>query len=105
MPHPTSQANLIEEPLMDMISTINLVGGSKRRRVDTATFPHVCYNRVMFKTYTAGEDKKVPLGILTPLLLLVLEMWNQSLLLKDSDSKRCNTCSKDEKESDFWFTV
>ncbi|GJS50253.1 hypothetical protein Tco_0600374 [Tanacetum coccineum] len=46
-----------------MISEINLIGGSEGWWVDCGATIHVCYDRSLFKTYTAAfEDKKVLLG-------------------------------------------
>ncbi|GJU33146.1 retrovirus-related pol polyprotein from transposon TNT 1-94 [Tanacetum coccineum] len=63
-PNTTPSANLIEElPLIAMISEINLIGGSEGWWVDYGATIHVCYDRSLFKTYTAAsEDKKVLLG-------------------------------------------
>nr|XP_004506705.1 uncharacterized protein LOC101514820 [Cicer arietinum] len=57
-----NQANLTEEQLVAMITEINLVGGSDGWWIETGASHHVCYDRAMFKTYTAVEDKKVLLG-------------------------------------------
>ncbi|XP_073225602.1 uncharacterized protein [Cicer arietinum] len=54
-----NQANLTEEQFVAMITEINLVGGSDGWWIDTGVSRHVCYDRVMFKTYTAAEDKKM----------------------------------------------
>jgi len=39
-----------------------MVGGSDGWWIDTGASRHVCYDRVMFKTYTAADDQKVLLG-------------------------------------------
>ncbi|XP_073225603.1 uncharacterized protein [Cicer arietinum] len=54
-----NQANLTEEQFVAMITEINLVGGSDGWWIDIGVSRHVCYDRVMFKTYTAAEDKKM----------------------------------------------
>ncbi|XP_073223462.1 uncharacterized protein [Cicer arietinum] len=59
---PTQYANLTEDKFIDMITEINLVDGSDGWWVDIDASQHVCYDRAMFKTYTAAEDKKVLLG-------------------------------------------
>jgi hypothetical protein len=53
-----------------------LVGGSDGWWIDTGASHHVCYERAMFRTYTAAEDQKVLLEIPTPLKLLESEMWS-----------------------------
>ncbi|XP_021759470.1 uncharacterized protein LOC110724355 [Chenopodium quinoa] len=63
MPNPVPQASMIEEPLVAMITEINLIGGSEGWWVDTGATRHVCYDRRMFKTYSENtDDKKVLLG-------------------------------------------
>jgi len=42
-----------------MITEINMVGGSDGWWMDTCASRHVCFDRAMFKTYTAAEDQKV----------------------------------------------
>ncbi|KAF1859093.1 hypothetical protein Lal_00000919 [Lupinus albus] len=49
-------------PLIMVLYEINMVGGSYGRWVDIGVSHHVCYDRVMFKTYTNAYDKKVLLG-------------------------------------------
>ncbi|XP_073221446.1 uncharacterized protein [Cicer arietinum] len=61
-PGAANQANLTEEQFVAMITEINLVGGSDGWWIDTGASRHVCYNRAIFKSYTAAEDKKVLLG-------------------------------------------
>ncbi|GJS95272.1 DNA polymerase zeta catalytic subunit-like protein [Tanacetum coccineum] len=63
-PNTTPSANLTKElSLIAMIFEINLIGGSEGWWVDCGATIHVCYDRSMFKTYTAiSEDKKVLLG-------------------------------------------
>ena len=39
-----------------------MVGGSDGWWIDTGASRHVCFDRVVFKTYTATEDQKVLLG-------------------------------------------
>ncbi|KAM7494813.1 hypothetical protein LguiB_029422 [Lonicera macranthoides] len=57
------QANVTEEePLVAMITEINLVSGSEGWWVDTAASRHVCHDRALFKTYSDAVDKKVLLG-------------------------------------------
>ncbi|XP_073219448.1 uncharacterized protein [Cicer arietinum] len=59
---PSNQAKLAEEQFIAMITEINLVGGSNGWWIDTGASRHVCYDRAMFKTYIAVEEKKVLLG-------------------------------------------
>lgn len=56
-----------------MVSEISYVGGCKGRCVDTCASRHMCYDIAMFKSYHGAEDKKVLLGVHTPLWLLVHE--------------------------------
>ncbi|MCH89497.1 pol polyprotein, partial [Trifolium medium] len=59
---PNAQANQVEEPYVAMITEINMVGGTDGWWIDTGATRHVCYERVMFKTYTSAENKKVQMG-------------------------------------------
>ncbi|XP_077237161.1 uncharacterized protein LOC143878811 [Tasmannia lanceolata] len=60
---PIPQANVIEEPLVAMITEVNIVGGSEGWWVDTGASRHVCLDRKWFKTYAhADNEKKVLLG-------------------------------------------
>lgn len=45
-----------------MIYEINLIGGLDGWWVDTGASRHIFYDCVMFKTYTAADDKKMLLG-------------------------------------------
>ncbi|XP_073222326.1 uncharacterized protein [Cicer arietinum] len=58
----SNQANLTEEQFIAMITEIRLVGGSDGWWIYTGASHHVCYDRDMFKTYVAAEDKKMLLG-------------------------------------------
>ncbi|XP_077221650.1 uncharacterized protein LOC143855418 [Tasmannia lanceolata] len=60
---PPPQANVTEEPLVAMITEVNIVGGSEGWWVDTGASRHVCFDRKWFKTYApADNEKKVLLG-------------------------------------------
>ncbi|KAK2391773.1 CBL-interacting serine/threonine-protein kinase [Trifolium repens] len=59
---PDAQANLTDEPYVAMITEINMVGGTDGWWIDTGASRHICYERAMFKTYTAAENKKVQMG-------------------------------------------
>ncbi|KAK1388577.1 hypothetical protein POM88_016755 [Heracleum sosnowskyi] len=52
----------LEEAFVAMIVEINSVEGVDGWWVDTGVTRHVFYDRSMFKTYMAVEDKKVLLG-------------------------------------------
>lgn len=57
------QANLVDgEPLVAMISEINLISGSGGWWIDTGASRHVCHDRSLFKSYSEADDKKVLLG-------------------------------------------
>ena len=60
---PAPQANMVnEEPLVAMISEINLISGSEGWWIDTGASRHVCHDRSLFKSYSEADDKKVLLG-------------------------------------------
>jgi len=52
------QANNVEEPLVAMISEINIVGDSKGWWVDSGATRHVCYDKDWFKGYTPYEKPR-----------------------------------------------
>ena len=57
------QTSMIEEPFITMISKINLIGGSEGWWVDVGASHQICYDRIMFKTYTKTiDDRTVLLG-------------------------------------------
>lgn len=56
------RTNAVEEPLVAMISKINLMSGSEGWWIDFDALRHVCYDRSIFKSYTEIDDKKVLLG-------------------------------------------
>jgi len=51
-----------DQPYTAMITEVNMVGGSDGWWIDTGASRHVCFDRAMFKTYTAADDQKVLLG-------------------------------------------
>ena len=60
---PVAQANVIgEEPLMAMITEINIISGSEGWWEDFGAARHICYDRSCFKTYSEEKDMKVMLG-------------------------------------------
>lgn len=59
----TPQANVTEEPLVAMISEINLVGSEEGWWADSGASRHVCHDKNLFQNYVPVEkDKKVLLG-------------------------------------------
>ncbi|KAE9620733.1 putative RNA-directed DNA polymerase [Lupinus albus] len=58
----TPQANMVEDPLVAVLTEVTMIGGSDGWWVDTGASRHVCYDRAMFKTYTNADNKKVLLG-------------------------------------------
>ena len=60
---PVAQANVIdEEPLVAMITEINMISRSEGWWVDSGAARHICYDRSCFKTYSEEKDMKVKLG-------------------------------------------
>ena len=60
---PVTQANVIdEEPLVAMITEINMIYGSEGWWADSGAARHICYDRSCFKTYSEEKDMKVMLG-------------------------------------------
>ncbi|XP_077232496.1 uncharacterized protein LOC143869822 [Tasmannia lanceolata] len=60
---PIPQVNVTEEPLVALITEVNIVGGSEGWWVDTGASRHVCFDRKWFKMYApADNEKKVLLG-------------------------------------------
>ncbi|CAJ2668640.1 unnamed protein product [Trifolium pratense] len=57
-----AQVNVTEEPYVAMITEINMIGGTDGWWIDTGATRHICFERAMFKTYTAAENKKVQMG-------------------------------------------
>ncbi|CAI8606899.1 unnamed protein product [Vicia faba] len=57
-----AHVNLNDEKFIAMITEINMAGGSDGWWIDTGASRRVCYDRVMFKTFTNAENKKVLLG-------------------------------------------
>ncbi|KAF1866367.1 hypothetical protein Lal_00024377 [Lupinus albus] len=53
----TPQANMIEKPLVAVLTEVTMVGGSDEWWVDTGSSCHVCCDRAMFKTYTNADNK------------------------------------------------
>ena len=56
------QANIMEEPLVAMITEINSIEGSEGWWIDSGASRHVCNDRSLFKSYSKIDDKKVLLG-------------------------------------------
>ena len=60
---PMAQANVIEEPLVAMVTEINILEGLGGWWIDSGATRHVCYDKTWFKTYTIlNEKKKIMLG-------------------------------------------
>ena len=59
---PNAQVNLTNGQFIAMVIEINMVDGYVGWWIDTCVSRCVCYDRVMFKTYTNTKDKKVLLG-------------------------------------------
>ena len=60
---PMAQANVIEEPLVTMVTEINILEGLGGWWIDSWATRHVCYDKNWFKTYTIlDEKKKIMLG-------------------------------------------
>ena len=58
-----AQANVIEEPLVAMVTEINILKGLGGWWIDSGATRHVCYDKTWFKTYTIlDEKKKIMLG-------------------------------------------
>ena len=53
-----AQANVIEEPLVAMITEINILNGLGGWWIDSGATRHVCHDKAWFKTYSIFEDKK-----------------------------------------------
>ena len=53
-----TQANEIEEPLVAMITEINILDGLGGWWIDSRATRHVCHDKAWFKTYSIFEDKK-----------------------------------------------
>ena len=66
-----AQANVTEEPLMPMVTEINILEGLRGWWIDSGATRHVCYDKTWFKTYTILDEKKkkLCLVILIPLKL------------------------------------
>ncbi|XP_077222219.1 uncharacterized protein LOC143856067 [Tasmannia lanceolata] len=60
---PAPQANVTEEPLVAMITEVNIIGGSEGWWVDSGASCHVCFDMKWFNTYApVDNEKKVLLG-------------------------------------------
>ena len=60
---PMAQANVIEEPLVAMVTEISILKGLGGWWIDSGATRHVCYDKTWFKTYTIlDEKKKIMLG-------------------------------------------
>ena len=58
-----AQANVIEEPLVTVVTEINIFKGLEGWWIDSGATRHVCYDKTWFKTYTIlDEKKKIMLG-------------------------------------------
>lgn len=58
----TTEANMVEETFVAMISEINMIGGSEGWWIDSGAARHVCKDRSLFKSYSEADDQKVLLG-------------------------------------------
>ncbi|XP_075640704.1 uncharacterized protein LOC142612504 [Castanea sativa] len=55
---PMAQATAIEEPLVAMVTEINILEGLGGWWIDSGATRHVCYDKNWFKTYTILDEKK-----------------------------------------------
>lgn len=56
------QVNLLEEPLVAMITEVNMIGGSKGWWIDIEAKRHVCHDHRLFKTYNGITNTNIFLG-------------------------------------------
>ena len=71
-----AQANVTEEPLMAMITEINILDGLGGWWIDSGAIRHVCHDKAWFKTTSFFKTKrKSCLAILTLLMSWVLERY------------------------------
>ena len=59
---PATQANLIEDEYVAMISEVNVNGESEGWWLDTGASRHVCHHLKLFRKYNEINDKKILLG-------------------------------------------
>uniref|UniRef100_UPI001C3C324B hypothetical protein n=1 Tax=Picosynechococcus sp. (strain ATCC 27264 / PCC 7002 / PR-6) TaxID=32049 RepID=UPI001C3C324B len=52
----------MKEPLVAMITEVNVIGGFEGLWIDTGATHHVCHDLSLFKTYNETKDKNILLG-------------------------------------------
>ncbi|KAA0036580.1 putative Polyprotein [Cucumis melo var. makuwa] len=57
-----TQANLIENELVAMISKVNAIKGLEGWWLDTSASHHACHNLSLFRKYNEAKDKNILLG-------------------------------------------
>ncbi|KAK4383467.1 hypothetical protein Sango_2771700 [Sesamum angolense] len=100
------QANVTEEPLVAMITTIHMVENIYGWWVDSGTNHHVCYEKNWFKVYTPFDEPRTMLG--DSHTTLVLEIGEFELKFTSGngiDLERCAIYSFQEEEFDIEFST
>ena len=56
---------MVEEKLVAMITSINVIGGSEGSWLDINASSHVCHDLSLFRKYNKTKDKNILMGITT----------------------------------------